>query len=217
MNRSFPLLGLILLIFLSSCDSMISAGGKVLDAETKQPLDSVSVSLAKLQTTFTDSAGNFHISRIMYGSPYSEPHLLFERTGYKPAYIYKKSEKDITVYLQKGVKFEPLISEKWIKNFFYLNKYFLTSIVIFTFFFVLFKTRLRRKALWLIGILTINLKFLISYLDAHIVDFKPFAPPLFFKHYWTHPFAVEIIIPIVTILFWYFYFFKRHLLTKTER
>lgn len=216
MKHTNRLIALIILfgVILSSCDSIVTANGKVLDSQTKLPVDSVSVSLGVIANTFTDSNGVFHLKKFLQGARYKE-HLLFEKEGYQPLYIYNKSHNDVDVLLKKeAASFSPAIQKHWIKWFYYFNLWVLTPLSVFTFFFVIVKRRLRIKWAWLLGLLLLNFKILISYLDASIVDFSAINGPLFLAHYNSHPFAVQVALPLATVLFWILFFTKRELLLK---
>lgn len=216
MKRLSKLSMLVILLgmILPSCDSIVTANGKVLDAETKLPVDSVAVSLGVIANTLTDSNGVFYLKKFLMGARYRE-HLLFEKAGYQPQYIYNKSHQDVKVLLKKEVApFSPAIEKHWLKWVYYFNLLALTPLTVFTFFFVIFKRGLRKKWIWLTGILLLNFKFLISYLDASVVDFSAINGPLFLAHYTTHPFAIEVALPLVTVVFWILFFLKRDLLLK---
>jgi hypothetical protein len=98
------ILGIISLVFLLSCDCMVTAEGVVLDDQTKKPLESVLINnLANPgfeEKTKSDGAFSLvEVGRANGKCP--EFNLEFSKDGYVTDTIFVESSAPLTVYLKK--------------------------------------------------------------------------------------------------------------------
>ena len=97
---------LIIIIF-PGCDAHQEAKGTVIDKDTKQPIDSVSIgpteqedtSYSYSKKTYTNNKGEFYFFRITSSCSFE---LFFNKQGYKVLKVsYDNPERNDTLYLEK--------------------------------------------------------------------------------------------------------------------
>jgi len=85
MNKIINRATLILLLSFSSCDCYQNVSGKVIDFETKKPIDSVCVQkVNRKHCNYSDSEGNFKLQAIsggLFGCPPMK--IILNKDGYK--------------------------------------------------------------------------------------------------------------------------------------
>ncbi|MEO6302791.1 MAG: carboxypeptidase-like regulatory domain-containing protein [Bacteroidia bacterium] len=90
----------------SSCDCLQKVSGTILDNDTKQPLDSVSITkVGNNLNEFTNSKGNFTITAISGGLCGCPPMKInIKKAEYEVATAKIKSARSKTLYLKKNKK-----------------------------------------------------------------------------------------------------------------
>jgi hypothetical protein len=205
-------------VILSSCDSFFYSKGTIIDHNTLQPITNALISIKDIDTVYTDSLGKYKIQKPVFGI-WTDFEILIEKNGYVPEYVnfnYSSYNKDSTlIKLQSTNKdFSPVLSKKSVAFSYNLDKFGIALFNVITLLIIAAYPNLKRKYLWVIGILFFNITFYLLYLDLSLVKFRLINGPIYFTQYWTNPFTIKIVIPIVALLFWILVIFKRSWIEK---
>ncbi len=76
------LIPVFVLLVLTSCDTLFSSKGQVIDKETRQPLSEVKINMKNIDTVYTDSAGYYSYRKVMHGSA-GALEMLLSKEGYQ--------------------------------------------------------------------------------------------------------------------------------------
>jgi hypothetical protein len=208
--------GLIILLFiLCSYDPPhIHLQGVIIDESTSIPIDSAKISVRESTFLFTDSVGDFNIDQL--GSGFE---ILIEKKGYKPKYINFLNEKyemdNAIIKLQPSVKeYKSSLSEDGLRFINTLMKIVFSIFNAFTLIFILVKTRIKLKFLWIIGIILINPELRLLQADFSVIHYQILNGPFYLFNYWNHPYTLLIAVPFVAIVFWLLYLSKRSLIKE---
>jgi hypothetical protein len=79
----------------------------------------------------------------------------------------------------------------------------------FTLIFILFKSKIRLKFLWVSGIILINPAFRFLHSDFSLLDYEILNGPFYLFNYWNYPYSLIIAIPAISIVFWIIYLMKK--------
>ena len=194
-----------------SCDRPFSFSGTVVDEVTNMPIEDVEIVTSENTTTFTDSLGNFRISRFGPGSQSDKLEALVSKDGYETKYFDLSKVEDLQKINLRVKSSNKTLSvsypQSYVKLFYWINLIFINLIVLFTLLFVLF-SKVRYKWIWILLFLILNFTFRINYINGNL-DFDFFHLPFYFKHFVYYPFTIKIALPISIIGFWIMYFIKR--------
>lgn len=204
--------GLIILSFiLSSYDpARIHLQGEIIDKNISAAIDSAKISIRESTSLFTDSLGSFNIVQLFSGFE-----ILVEKKGYQPKYINFSKEKydmeNIIIMLQPTTKeFKSRLSQNELRFLNTLIKIIFSLFNAFTLIFILFKSKIRLKFLWLSGIILINPVFRFLYSDYRLLDYEILNGPFYLFNYWNYPYSLIIAIPAISMVFWIQYLMKRN-------
>jgi len=99
---------------------------------------------------------------------------------------------------------------------YYVNIFLVSLLNMLTLLFVIFRKGIKRKVLWIPGILLLNPTFFLSITDGCIARFFPLNGPVYLTHFHEYPFSLKIVIPLVSILFWCLYLWRRNMLMNDQ-
>jgi hypothetical protein len=214
--------GLVLLILiLISCDTGFNSKGIVIDKMTRLPIDSVTINIKNLDSTYTDNTGKYKIDTLIYGYA-GELEVLLSKQGYKTKHINftkNKLEKDnalIEMELLNDSTDDYCIDIKRAPQMHFVNKHIVSLVNILTMLFLVLKRNVKLRVLWILCVLMLNFTIFISFVDCSIMGFNPFNGPVFLTHYRHYPFSIKIVIPVATIVFWSIYLINKTLIIKHE-
>jgi hypothetical protein len=214
------ILGLVTLSFiLSSYDPPhFYLKGIVVDEITLVPIDSVLISVREYSSQYTDSLGVFEINQMGGGSDFE---MLFERRGYEPKYHnFSNDHYDsdfTTIKLQPtNADYKPPHSRNQLRFVNTLIKIAFSLLNIFTLIFILIKSDIQWRYLWITGILFLNLVFNLLYLDYSLLSYEIIHAPFFLRGYWNNPYSLKVAVPLTSIIFWILYKLKSELITGKE-
>jgi len=218
----FRILALIsVLFFLLSCDTGFSSKGFIIDHSTGLPIDNVTIHIKDLDSIRTDSTGKYKIDTLIYGSA-GNLEILLKKEGYKTKHVSLRKSKNrnanelIQMEKIENTSDNYCMKKKRVAQMFYFNKYVLSLINIATILFLIFSIRIKRRMLWIFGILLFNLTFFITYTDCSINNFRLINGPVYLTHYWIYPYSVKIVVPLATMTFWLIYLRFRKILLKPQ-
>lgn len=211
----------LLLLILSSCDTVFDSRGVIIDSATAKPVDHARIIVKGFDTIYSDSAGKFKIQKIISGV-WTQREIMIEKNGYIPKYVNFNNDMydhdSAVIKLQPAKEaFKPVLPRKAVKFMYWFNKIVLSLFNVFTLIFIIFKKGIRKKYLWIIGVLFLNFTFYFLYLDLSLSRFRPINGPIYLTNYWMYPYSVKIVIPVITIAFWILYFFKRNWIMKKDK
>jgi hypothetical protein len=204
--------GLIILSFiLSSYDpARVHLQGVIIDKNTSAAIDSAKISIRESTSLFADSLGSFNIVQLFSGFE-----ILVEKKGYQPKYINFSKEKydmdNIIIMLQPTTKEnKSSLSQNELRFLNTLIKIIFSLFNAFTLIFILFKSKIRLKFLWVSGIILINPAFRFLHSDYSLLDYEILNGPFYLFNYWNYPYSLIIAIPAISIIFWIIYLVKRN-------
>lgn len=200
---------LLTLITLNSCDSYFFSKGEIIDSKTQFPVDSAKISIKGWDPIYTDSKGRFEISKPYFGT-WTDFEILIEKDNYIPKYLNITKDglgKDsVLIELRPTIdQFNSSFTSKSVKTFYLINLLGISLINFLTLIFIIRNKKIRSRIYWIIGILCVNLTFSYLYLDFSLLDYEILNFPIFLTHYKLYPFTIKIVIPIVTMIFWFMY------------
>jgi len=211
------LLLLIIPMLLCSCDYVFHSEGIIMNKETLNPIDSAIIFIKDIDSVYSDSSGRFKIDKIMSGTG-TDFEILVEKKGYLPVYLNysERSDSNNTLIKMQSTdkEFKPFFPRKLVRFSYYTNMVVWSIFNVFTMIFILSNKNLRKRFLWIIGILIFNLTFYFLFLDGTISKFSIINGPFYLTHYWMHPYSIKVGFPIVSILFWVFYKIKPELIKR---
>lgn len=208
-----------LLVFLTSCDTGWSSKGVVIDKSTGHPIENAKIDVKGLGSTYTNEVGQYKIDTMIHGLA-GQLEILVEKEGYRSKHVNFKTDKidrkNARIEMDKleTATEEFCSNRKWVSRFYYFNLYFLSLLNVLTIVFLIFKKKIKWRALWILGILLFNFTLFLSFTDCSIVGFRIINGPIFLTHFWVYPYSVKIVVPLVTLLFWGIYLPKRNGLLK---
>ena len=205
--------GLIILSFiLSSYDPpFFNLEGIIIDKNSSAPIDSVKIFVSECIILTSDSLGSFKINHMWSGSP---PEVFIEKKGYEPKFIDFSNEKyqmeNIIIMLQPTTKeFRSSLSQNELRFLNTLIKIVFSLFNAFTLIFILFKSKIRLKFLWITLIMLINPALRFLHFDYSLLDYEILNGPFYLFNYWNYPYSLIIAIPAISLLFWIIYLIKR--------
>jgi hypothetical protein len=212
------ILGLVILSFILSAydPPHFFLKGVVVDKITLRPIDSALISVREYSSQYSDSSGSFTIKQMGGGSDFE---VLFEKKGYEPKF-YNFSNRNYdsdstTIKLQPtNTVFKPALSQNQLRFINTLIKIAFSLLNVFTLIFILINAEIRWQYIWIAGILFINLIFNLLYLDLNLISYEIIHAPFFLSGYWNNPYSVKIAVPIISIVFWILYYFRRNLIKE---
>lgn len=211
--------GLIILwIILCSVDpGHIHLQGVIVDESTAEPIDSAKISVRESTFLFTDSVGGFNLDQL--GSGFE---ILIEKKGYKPKYINFFSEKydmdNFIIKLQPTfTEYKTCLSQEGLRFINTLIKIVFSLFNAFTLIFILIKSKIRLKILWIIGIMLINPALRLLQADLSLLNFEIVNGPFYLFGYWNNPYSLLIAIPLTSMSFWVLYLLKRDWIQKKNQ
>jgi hypothetical protein len=206
--------GLIILSFiLCSYDpAHIHLQGVIVDENTSTPIVSAKISVRESTFLFTDSLGGFKIDQL--GSGFE---ILIEKNGYKPKYINFSNEKyemdNAIIKLQPtNQEYKSSLTEDGLRFINTLIKVIFSLFNAFTIIFILVKSRIKLKFLWIIGIMLINPELRLLEADLSVIHYQILNGPFYFFNYWNYPYTLLIAVPFIAIIFWILYLAKSGLI-----
>lgn len=207
------LLLLLPLILLSSCDTFFHANGTVVDSETMEPIPHARIQVKGKDYFYTDSLGQYKIDRSFLGMSIKVD-MMVEKSGYMPLYIdcsNKSFRHQNAVLRMVAVQkpFVPAIQQVWVRRMYWFDLVVVSIFNLFTLLFVLFRKRLLHRFAWVMALLFLNFSFDLLYMNAMPLNFSLLHGPFYLVHYWTHPYTVVIALPVVSLLFWYMFLYRR--------
>ena len=221
METIYKYFGLIfILLFITSCHSNLGSNGVVIDKRTGHPIDGVTINAKNIYSVQTDSLGKYSIDTTMFGLVKLE--ILLSKEGYKTKLIDFNNDKISTgnaiieMEVLEDSTEEFCFDIKRVSQMYFFNKYFISMINVLTILFLIFKKRVKWKTVWILGVFIFNFTTLISFVDCRILDFNPINWPVLLTHHWHYPFAIKIVFPIASIVFWSTYLTNKRLLLKPE-
>ncbi|MCK3685931.1 carboxypeptidase-like regulatory domain-containing protein [Maribellus sp. YY47] len=219
LNRFFiPVLALLLL---TSCDTLFSSKGKVIDKDTHEPLSGVTVNFKNIDSVYTDTAGYYTFHKVLFGYTGSLE-MLLSKEGYKSRHISFRSGKAdpqnmlIEMERRETTQSDRVFEPRWVSMMYYINMYVISLLNVLTLLFVIFKKGIKRKALWICAIVLLNPTFFLSVTNGNISQFLPLNGPVFLAHFATYPFSLKIVLPLGTLLFWVLYVWLRNKLIREK-
>ena len=204
---------LILLFSLSSCFSPSHSEGVIIDLNTSLPIDSAQITVQELYTVYTDTQGQYEI----FGNwgLLTDLELLIEKKGYKTTY-FNVSEStydlnnNVIIKLQPTTKeYKPVLAQNKLRFINTLIKIVFSLFNAATLIFILFQSKIRRKFLWITGIILINPAFRFLQFDYSLLDYEILNGPFYLFNYWNYPYSLIIAVPAISMVFWIIYRMKR--------
>ncbi len=213
------ILGLVILSFiLSSYDPPGNhLAGVVVDKNTLVPIDSAQITVLETYVLQTDSLGGFEI--MWRGGIGSGFEIFVEGKGYQPKFINFSEgvyNQDSAVIKLQPIKkiYKPSLSQDQLRFANSLIKIVFSLLNIFTLLFILVKSGIRWRYLWITGILFINLILNLLYTNFSLISYEIIHAPFFLYGYWNNPYSLKIAVPIISIIFWILYLSKINLIKE---
>lgn len=209
------------LLLLTSCDTLFSSKGQVIDKDTRQPLSEVKINMKNIDTVYTDSAGYYSYRKVMHGSA-GALEMLLSKEGYQSKHVSFRSAKTdpqnmlIEMERTEAAQADGLVDRCWVSAMYYINMYVISLLNVLTLLFVVFRKGLKRKVLWIFGILLLNPTFFLSVTDGSIASFFPLNGPVYLTYFSAYPFSLKIVLPLGTLLFWSLYLWRWNKLVKEK-
>lgn len=203
--------GLILLWFiLCSVDpGRIHLQGVIVDKSTVKPIDSAKISVSESTFLFTDSVGGFNFVQNTSGFE-----MFIEKKGYKPKYINFSNERfdrdKVIIKLQPSItEYKSCLTEEGLRFTNTLIKLIFSVFNAVTLIFILMKSKIRLKFLWILGIMLINPALRLLLADFSLLKFEIVNGPFYLFGYWNQPYSILIVIPLISMAFWVLYLLRR--------
>ncbi len=156
---------------------MFDSRGLVIDKATRLPLDSVKINIKSIDSVFTDSIGKYNYHKMVYGYA-GEFEMLLSKKGYKTKHVNFKNDKidrqNALIEMEKLEKSSKDLSIKKeaVSKMYFVNLFVISIFNLLTLLFIIFKKRIKRKILWIAGILLFNITLFFSITDGSLSGYK---------------------------------------------
>jgi hypothetical protein len=205
---AFAFLLFFILCMITGCHKKYEVTGRVLDGRTGEALSGATVYLKNIDSTRTDSDGQFFFDHYLAGGyAFTDVEIVIRKTGYQSRHVkfandHNGNRGKFSIYMTPSAVDHDVMPARYVRLSYCFNL-LISAVNILTIFF-LFLFRIKWKVLWIVGVFVLNPLIIVSYIDGSVA-YHIFHAPLFLLHYKYAPFSVRVAIPIIPIIFWTLY------------